>query len=462
MEKLVINSFKAFNEEVELDIDNKNILVYGENGAGKSSIYEAIKLVFFQEKIERNVIRASMTPEEKSQKRNDLISSYNNKIHNNPFEIRINNTNYLDFDKNQYQVFMICTDDIYIAENISLESIINNCYIDIENTSVFFNDYYDLIEYEVNRVLREDFKEIIQISIDSTDNFKCIISDGTRNLSRKENIKDYFNEAKLNLVLLLLSFATIHLSIDSSKKKILVLDDFITSMDAANRTFLINYIIKTFDDCQKIIFTHNISFYNLVIYTVNNIYKHHNKWLLFNLYEIENSHRIYQSSHVEDVDKIREDYNKVDCDIVQIGNRIRKKFEILLYELSKLLMIGAVEESKKILSLIIHGKPIYYHNNKTSIDLISEIETTLNSGNHHKLAKRIQDKIDHYKGEDLNNLKAILKKLILYQKVTMHPLSHGTIGLPPFTPKEITESLSLLKELESSLSGLVNANSTNM
>ena len=74
MEKLCINYFKAFSQKLELEVNRKNILMYGENGSGKSSIYEAIKFAFFQDKIESKEIRLSMTPEERTQKRNDLLS----------------------------------------------------------------------------------------------------------------------------------------------------------------------------------------------------------------------------------------------------------------------------------------------------------------------------------------------------------------------------------------------------
>ena len=40
--KIRIDGFKAFPEEFELALDGKNLLMYGENGSGKSSIYYAL------------------------------------------------------------------------------------------------------------------------------------------------------------------------------------------------------------------------------------------------------------------------------------------------------------------------------------------------------------------------------------------------------------------------------------
>ena len=36
--KITINGFKAFPKEFNLNLDGKNLLMYGENGSGKSSI----------------------------------------------------------------------------------------------------------------------------------------------------------------------------------------------------------------------------------------------------------------------------------------------------------------------------------------------------------------------------------------------------------------------------------------
>ena len=37
--KITLNNFKFFYGKVSIDFNRKNILIYGENGSGKSSIY---------------------------------------------------------------------------------------------------------------------------------------------------------------------------------------------------------------------------------------------------------------------------------------------------------------------------------------------------------------------------------------------------------------------------------------
>ena len=40
--KLILKNFKFFYGTVELDFERKNVLIYGENGSGKSGIYWAL------------------------------------------------------------------------------------------------------------------------------------------------------------------------------------------------------------------------------------------------------------------------------------------------------------------------------------------------------------------------------------------------------------------------------------
>ena len=40
--KITIDGFKAFPDNFPLELEGKNLLMYGENGSGKSSIYYAL------------------------------------------------------------------------------------------------------------------------------------------------------------------------------------------------------------------------------------------------------------------------------------------------------------------------------------------------------------------------------------------------------------------------------------
>ena len=44
--EIVINGFKAFPSQFKIELEGKNLLLYGENGSGKSSIYYALHCLF--------------------------------------------------------------------------------------------------------------------------------------------------------------------------------------------------------------------------------------------------------------------------------------------------------------------------------------------------------------------------------------------------------------------------------
>jgi len=156
------------------------------------------------------------------------------------------------------------------------------------------------------------------------------------------------------LVILALLFSTIEVTKENTKKNVLILDDFITSLDVSNRTFLMRYILEVFSEFQILILTHNVYFYNLIIYLVNDIYKIKDKWQFANLYEIGNEHKIYMNPSKKKGLKLDTLAIKLEslteATIATSGNEFRQKFEILLYEFSKILMVGGVEDTKNILN----------------------------------------------------------------------------------------------------------------
>ncbi len=469
--KIELEKFKAFSNECKIDIKDKNLVVYGENGAGKSSIYEALKVIFFKDRL-RQQIESANTQEEQEINERNFWCKYNHQNAGN-FTLKINDVDYLDFDSEHYQVFMLSLAELQQDNSLQLDALLERYFFDITDINGFCNTNYFKLEENVNNSLAS-FNENIVITIDKEDNFRIKITDSQRNIEKKSEIRRFFNEAKLNLLVLLLVFHSIKLSQQGNKEKLLILDDFITSLDVANRTYILKFIFDNFSEFRLIIFTHNITFYNLIIFFVNNEPRLNKKFIFANLYEINNINRIYYKDHIKSVKDIKKEYQNInDTDISQlesIGNKIRQKFEILLYELSKLLMIGAVEDSKKIIQRIENGKSIYLQNTKNVYDLVDEIVRVLSENNPNNLSTRLDynpnhlfteldNKIEEYKKQDgFQNLQEIIRNLKVYQKVTLHPMSHGTsYGNHSFTTKEIETSLVLLEKLERSLKGLVNS-----
>ncbi len=457
--KIEIEKFKAFNNKLIVDTKEANFVLYGENGAGKSSIYEALRIIFFKDRL----IPKASTPEDQEAYEQDFWSKYNNQITNDNFILKIDGINYLDFDNSSYQVFMLSFVELK-QDDLQLNEILKRYFFDISNIDEFCSSKWSSLEEKVNQSLK-DFNENITITIDNEDNFKIKIKDNSRNFELKTEIKNFFNEAKLNLITLLLLFHSILLSKKNDKEKLLILDDFITSLDTSNRTYILKFLFDNFSDFKLIVFTHNISFYNLILYFANEIYKKRDDFRFANLYEINGCNKIYYKDERYSVSKIKKDYDNIldKNDISQletIGNRIRQKFERLLYEISKSLMIGTVEESKKIIERIEQGKSVYFDfqnkKEKDANDLVDEINKVINLENPRDLQNCLQRKVNRYKSEEFKQLKQIIKELKIYQKVTMHPMSHATdYGLTSFTTTEIEETLKLLEKLEQNVKQLI-------
>lgn len=102
MKKITISNFKGIKSPLQLDlytVDNNNIekesnlLLYAENGGGKTSISEAIRLISFANFIEEEVISPNIVGEEREAAKRDWLNSYLHDQSNDVFEIDIVDTN---------------------------------------------------------------------------------------------------------------------------------------------------------------------------------------------------------------------------------------------------------------------------------------------------------------------------------------------------------------------------------
>ena len=353
---------------------------------------------------------------------------------------------------------MFDIDDLHFEGFLNLDNLLKKVFFNITVTS----DKYETIITKVNTLLKEKFLEEIEITIESED--KSIkIKNVNKNIEFTKDIKKYFNEAKLNLVILSILFAIIEIHQDEKKKRVLILDDFITSLDVSNRTFIIKYILETFsENFQIVIFTHNVYFYNLIMYLINEHYTEAEKWQYANLYETTQSNKVYINPSKKkklQLSDLKEELENQNPELDNISNKMRQKFEILLYELSKIMMVGGVEESKNILNSIIQQKKAYLYKDGNSIkgifELIEEIDKIVSSNG---TILNIKTALNKYELNNLNIIKTTLKDLKLYQKVHLHPLSHGQIAQSNFNITEAKTTLILLEKLEQNIFNLSHKN----
>lgn len=468
-----LSHFKAFEGTVTFPFKRKNALVFGENGSGKTSFFEAMKMAFFHDKLENKEIRASDTPEDINEKRNRLYEKYRNANDLSiPFSIQINGIAYMSLTRDDYKVFLVTHDDFELKEDcILLQNILENMYFDYGGMTVksLLETICDDLEEAVNNSLKKHFSETLTLRIDKGDRFRCVLLDIDGKLIYGSNLSLYYNEGKIHLTLIILYINIFLLLADRTKHNILVLDDFITSLDVTNRAFVLRFLFDVAEkqeSLQLFILTHNASFYNLTKYYIN---KHLAKsesanWSYFNLYSLDDKHKLYPQND-DSITKVQKDLREGVVSFEELGNRIRQLFEIQVHELAKIIISGGLEESKDILARLDGGYPIYYKDGKNVYDLVNVLENIakVTTINREQLSNRILSTINAYKNDpELKNLRNLLKRMTLFQKVSLHPTSHGTLGLTPVSQKEIKESIQLVEKINQCVKKLKEKNVINM
>jgi hypothetical protein len=236
--------------------------------------------------------------------------------------------------------------------------------------------------------LKEDFKIEFVINPSSIDETNKLIKPTIRikiiDIEDTHNLHNHFNEAKLKLISIAIYFSLAKkYEKNENELKLLILDDFLTSLDMSNRKLIIQYIVEYFASYQKIILTHNIQFYNLII----NLLKCRNEvasyWDIKNLFYRKNDGYFESIIYDKETDYLAIAKNYLDNNkLSESGNFLRKEFERIIEELRQINEIGAKEKTGNILSQLI--------NNVTTEDVnIRKTQKIL------KKAKFYQDSILH-------------------------------------------------------------------
>ena len=461
MRELIIKNFRAFGEDgVTLSCgDRENILCYGENGTGKSSIFEAIKLVFHRTRLEQENVSPMLIGDDRKAAIRQFLMDYNNKTTGNDFSVKVNGQQYNGFDSATYYAYLINGDNIRVQDSIDVRNVLKDAYLaqhDIDGelaSDVFFNA---LIE-GVNTALHDFFLEDIQVAASQNSDYLLLLKDTARKIEQDDKLTCFFNEAKLHLVILLTILSAVELMApcDVGKRKLLVLDDFITSLDVANRTFLFRYISDHFASYQVVILTHNIGFFNLCQYLITDeLHSSSGRWAFYGLFEYNNIHCLYRKG-LESVEKIEKDLMEHPDRLEELGNRIRKYFEILLHQFVGVLMVGAKEKTDSLIKEIYKNtENRFFRIDRQGVhtlkDLIIDIKKVLDSSiPDYLLRERIKQLVSNFESKnDADNLSNDIHSMRIYQKVVLHQASHGRNGFPHFSENEIKASIAVLKELE--------------
>ena len=441
-----LNSFK-FHKNLKFNIEQKNCLIYGENGVGKSSIYWGLYSVFKKDLINIDDYKNynSTTPPNVKVTLDDSFSSVLGIASSS--DIVNNNSKSIYFAYQDFLENIVIKDNFYEAIDSSLKSFFptlleyvnefNRINNDIEernheeeaekrkiNIQKSLKFLYQIL-LRANDIINNHFEENFSLSFGIDWGMSQLAISGEYAFSKpkvniqidgQDNLKLNFNEAKLKLVAIAIFFALIKLEEDENNSfKLLVLDDFLTSLDMANRKLIIQYILDNFEEYQKIILTHNIQFYNLIIRLLK-MRDEVKDWDIKNIFirSVDNSFEALIYNKETNYIKEAENYLK-ENKLNEAGIYLRKEFERVVDELRQKNEVGAKEKMGNIIEQIV--------------------------------------KLDSTTDINIKKMQKVLKQTKFYQESLLHSTAHNDIDRELYT-KELNGAIVILKQLNKFLNVL--------
>lgn len=467
-----LKNFEGFYGEhsIDLDKDGKNLILYGENGSGKSSLFEALKTFFESSKDEVPLNKKEnifVPPDQKGDTYIKIVTkdsatdtnSVIYKIDSNYAKLQganvnsINNANkikgflnyksllkthFIDLHEDKVNLFHLLVEDV-LSSTINPESrnsfghewekikdLTNNyrqgerIKNEIRSTIEIFNQGLDFflkkeIQAEINLFLSY-FDPNIEIEII----FQGLEYHGKRDLRAQElNIKAsfhgeefkqhqyFFNEARLSALAISIYLATIKSYPSHNVYKILFLDDLLIGLDMSNRLPLLKILQEYFvNQYQIIMSTYDKSWYYFLKDKLDN-----NVWKFVEMYPGKTGSYDFEVPVIKDskclLTKAQEYFQN--CDYKASAVYARSEFERLLKTFC---------ENKSI--------PVRYC--KAEKDL--KIEDFLNS-------LKLFTNISEVFIEEIENNK----------KIIMNPLSHYDIHSPEFR-SDLENTLGILEKFK--------------
>lgn len=452
MEIIEINNFKAFNSRIAVipTAAHKNVLIYGENGAGKTSLYEAILMAFYHKKLLLPHLSVGAPAPQRANEERDCYNSFN---HRTPagtvatnFTISINNTDFKLFNNSQYQCFMVSVNDldyvrheiqngkVVVKDIINLKMLLERMNYPAFNINDFLMHHTNTLVQNVNQSLKDDFIERFEIGQENTQ-YDIFIKDDDMNLKESDGMHNVFNEAKINLVVILLLLHTallLQAAPAEGKHKLLVLDDLVTSLD--------NRVYQCIKDRQEL-----------------------EDWLTYNLYLTHQGPQIYDFGELMTAGEIKDEFIRGFLQPNTVGNEIRKRFEAGIYELAKIIQLGEVHKATDLVVRLVKNAPLYVykHNRKLydANDLVSEIcNIAASADSDADKVRKITDEIQKYStNADLQKIISLVKEFQFYEKMVIHSLSHGSAPMPNFNQKEVESAMNLLETIENEIKTFKNS-----
>jgi len=380
IDKIQLHNFRFFIDEEEhntFELNGQNMLLYGENGSGKSSLFKAFEFLAkqtlsskeFEQSI--NIFKQDNTYLKFEFDNRETLKI--DKEHLNFESEFIKNFSLanplLDYKKLLYINFSTNPDYKRINIYPVLEKLFENYPIDLDTQTVLkditnpneklekIKDIIDNIKDDINLFLTQFTNEFyIDKFIYTTDYIPITKSLGLNNILEfvvnidisfhDKKIKEYqnfLNEARLSALAISIYFAVIkHISsLDNEDSlKILVLDDVLISLDMSNRFNLIDIIKTEFSDFQIFFFTHDKGFFEIL--------KDKMSWKAYEIY-VDNEgefEKPYLKTDQTYHEKAIEYFRKKEYEIA--SNFLRKEVEKQLYDYLGLKTLDGMLSTAKI------------------------------------------------------------------------------------------------------------------
>lgn len=350
IDRIKITNYRFFRDDFELSFAGANLLVYGENGSGKSTMYRALEFLthkhFDSIAAEKNIFSEEGEP---------LIEfGFNNDkellIHGDMTEL----PDGFDFIKGlsiftpmlDYKKLLKVHYTTATVEKINVYDMLRELLKDYEVTDgEVLSDikdptkYFDTLTTIVNKVLLDETNRILaefeaglviqkfnfKTEFTATRALEPVIHIDVDYRDQPINYHIFLNEARLSALAVALYFAAIKALLGNLKGeslKILVLDDLLISLDMSNRLKLLNILKAEFSDFQIFFFTHDKEMFE--------IYKDKIKWEKYELYldDAADIPSVIVKKGTSEIERAKEFYAAKDYDCCAL--LLRKGFERLL------------------------------------------------------------------------------------------------------------------------------------
>jgi energy-coupling factor transporter ATP-binding protein EcfA2 len=476
IKKIEINHFKGLYGEHEIDLTNsgKNLMLYGENGSGKSSVAKAIKLFFqssaqdinivdyeniFVPAAQNNTGYIKLTIGDKGNTRSNqpyVLDNTNNR-QTEPFISKTNKikgfldyksllkTHYLDTEKvNVFELLVedLLTDFVNSRTTNTIETDWSKLKRDIhdrrtteyaalkadvgllEQFNEGLTEWLEDIEIKANEII-DYFKYNLKIKL-HLNNVTIARDKGFANKTIELKV-DFFdkpdlpehhrflNEARLTAISIAIYLGAVLSNIQDGYR-LLILDDVFIGLDTSNRLPFLKILDEKFSDYQIFMTTYDKSWYELV--------KSENKpnWEFAELYIKEEHQNGYEipilHSKTDFIDRAEHYLNNVG-DLKASASYIRSEFE-------------------RLVKNFCHDKKISVKFNKNQSKISSEDFWSVTK--------------DQTKRDDSRYISEALRNNIETQRtLVMNPFVHYDLNKPTFRAELVT-TIDLVKQLKTALS----------